>query len=324
MSQHRRFWRYSRGLAAPILLWCLFLGVLIDTLRSHMRGNEEYDEAALREWAAESRVFRDSLPEMVRDYLDAADPQKGEPDSLQTSAEEIGAQLESLGQPTKMYPTQLPLFPTIYRLELQFPRHPALKSLVWDSGIPRPRHATQVRRLVDRILGPKDDRALLHFEYQLHAYNKRQHDEQLANVRLRWVSGLAIAATALAFLWVILVQRQERERERQRATAREKVEHAERLLLEGELRRQDAEHKHEEVERKLLEQRLATQAAEQHASRPSLSSTPASASWPVPTPTTSRTYLSARTTCFRRCLEADGLSDRQQFMLHEVRDTSAR
>src|SRR5437899_1893114 len=116
MPQPRRFWHYWRGLVAPVLLWCLFVGVLIDTLRSHMRGNEEYDEAALREWAAESRVFRDTLPEMVRDYLDAADSHKGQPDLLQTLAEEIREQLESLGQPTKMYPTQLPLFPTIYRL----------------------------------------------------------------------------------------------------------------------------------------------------------------------------------------------------------------
>src|SRR5207245_1454063 len=79
MPEPRRFWRYWRGLAAPVLLWCLLCGVLVDTLRSHMRGNEEYDEAALREWAAEARNFRDTLPEMIRDYLDAADPQKGQP-----------------------------------------------------------------------------------------------------------------------------------------------------------------------------------------------------------------------------------------------------
>ncbi len=321
MAQPRRFWRYWRGLAAPILLWCLFVGVLIDTLRTHMRGNEAYDEAALREWAAESRVFRDTLPEMVRAYLEAGDPQQGQPELLETFAEQISAQLESLGQPTKMYPTQLPLFPTIYRLELQFPRNQGLKPLAWDSGIPRPRHATQVRHLVDRLLGPKDDRALLRFEYQMHAYNKRQHDEQLANYRLRWVSGLAVAATALAFLWILLVQRQERERERQRTQAREKVEHAERLLLQGELRRQEAERKHEEVERKLLEQRLATQAAEQHALElksqlyASIGIMAGSYAHNI------KNLLVRPNDLLRRCLEADGLNDRQQFMLREVRET---
>src|SRR5262249_31753218 len=161
-----------RGLAVPVLLWALFVAVLGNTLRLRMHRGEEYDEDALREWVQESRIFRDTLPETIRDYLDAADPAKGLTHQLPVVGQEIAEQLRALGVPTQMYQTQLPLFPTIYRLELDFPKNPGLVPIVWDSGIPRPSHTSQVRRLADPILGPSDDRALLHIEYQMHAYNK--------------------------------------------------------------------------------------------------------------------------------------------------------
>ena len=103
MSEPRRFWRYLRGLGVPVMLWVLFVAVLADTLRSRMHGGEEYDEDALREWVQESRNFRDTLPEKVRDYLDAADPAKGQADQLPTLAQEICEQLRALGGPTQMY-----------------------------------------------------------------------------------------------------------------------------------------------------------------------------------------------------------------------------
>lgn len=321
MAEHRRFWRYARGLAVPIALWGLFVFVLADTIRSRMQLGEQYDEDALREWVQESRVFRDTLPESVREYLAAADPERGQPDQLPVLAQEIGEILRVLGQPTKMYSAQLPLFPVVYRLELVFPHHPSLPAIVWDSGVPRPSHAGQVNLREARLLGPRDDRAVLRFEYQMHAYNKRQHDEQVANVRLRWVSGLAVAASALAFLWIMLFQRQERDRERQRTQARRQIDQAERLALENELRRQEAERKHEEVERKLLEQRLATQAAEQHALElksqlyASIGIMAGSYAHNI------KNLLVRPNDLLRRCLEADGLSPNQDYMLREVRQT---
>jgi signal transduction histidine kinase len=124
-----RTWRYVRGLAAPVLLLGLFVAVLARPLTFWLRGDEEYDRAALQEWIEEARVFRRSLPEMVRDYvrdLDrarAADPGAG-PDTdlvLKAKAEEIEEHLKSIGNPpTKMYPGQLPLFPIIYSLEVRF------------------------------------------------------------------------------------------------------------------------------------------------------------------------------------------------------------
>jgi signal transduction histidine kinase len=313
-SKRGRFWRYVRGLAAPVLLWALFVGLLVDTLRSRLHGDEEYDEAALREWVEESRIFRETLPELVRAYL--KDPEE-------VRGLEIREQLESLGDATKMYQGQLPLFPAIYRLELEFPapRDPPLPPVVWESKVPRPRHTSQVRRLQHPILGPGDGRAVLRLEYQLHANNKRQRDEQAATARLRWVSGLALGATALAFLWIYLVQRRERERQRQRDLARQQIDQAERLVLEGELRRQEAERRHEDAERKLLEQRLATQAAERRALElksqlyASIGIMAGSYAHNI------KNLLVRPNDLLRRCLEADGLSHDQDYMLREVRQT---
>jgi hypothetical protein len=205
----RRIWRYLGGLAAPALLWGLLIVVLVVALRSR-----KYDEAALQEWIDESRPFRETLPELVRSYLQSADPNNAHPEQpLEAQFQAIKAQLQSLADPTKEYQQQLPLFPSIYRMELIFPNSgDPLSPIVWESNIPRPQNTD---KLVYPILGSNDGRALLQIEYQLHAYNRRQQDEQEANMRLRWVTGLALAATALTFWWISLVQRRERERAQQ-------------------------------------------------------------------------------------------------------------
>lgn len=311
-------WRYIGGLAIPALLWILFVYVLGDALRARLRGADEYDEAALTEWVEESRVFRETLPDMVRTYLDDAD--NGRLQFKDAQDQQIAEQLRSLGKPTKMYQNQLPLFPAIYRLELEFPQS-ELPPIIWESGVPRPRQAGQVRRLAHPILGNKDKRVILHLEYQLHAYDKRQRDQRLADIRLRWLGGLTVAATGLALLWVVRTQRQQRERERQREQARQQIERAERALLENELRRQEAERKSEEVEHDLLKQRLATQVAEQHALElksqlyASIGIMAGSYAHNI------KNLLVRPNDLLRRCMEANGLSHDQDHMLREVRDT---
>jgi hypothetical protein len=233
--------------------------VLLVALRSR-----KYDESSLEELITESRAFREALPELVRTYLQNADPNDARPKQpLEDQYQAIHVQLQSLANPTKEYQPQLPLFPAIYRLELEFPNSDArLAPIIWESNIPRPRNTD---RLDYPILGPNDGRAVMHIEYQLHAYNKRQRDEQAASMRLRWVTGLALAATALTFWWIYLVQRRERERARQQQQTQEQINQSRQLLLEEELRRREVERRHEEAERALLEQRLATQAADSQA-----------------------------------------------------------
>jgi signal transduction histidine kinase len=322
--QPRRRWRSMRGLIAPLLLWCVFIAILVSSLRQRMlHADDEYDQAALREWIEESRVYRESLPDMVRAYLKETESSNPQPDMVAARSEEIHDHLQALCDPTKLYQGQLPLFPAIYRLEVAFRTNanPPLPPIVWESGVPRPRGTGEVQSFSYPVLGGGDERALLRAEYQLHAFNRRQRDEQVATNRLRWIGALAIGATVLAFVWIFVVQSQERERERQRALALQQVSQAERLVLEGELRRQDAENRHQEAERKLLEQRLATQAAEQHALElksqlyASIGIMAGSYAHNI------KNLLVRPNDLLRRCLEGDGLSMDQDFMIREVRQT---
>ncbi|HZU36727.1 MAG TPA: HAMP domain-containing sensor histidine kinase [Gemmataceae bacterium] len=319
-----RFWRYVRGLAAPVLLSTLLVFLLLSALLSRLQGETAYDEAALREWIDESRVFRETLPGLVRDYLEAAAQKDVPADQLSVQIHAIEQQLEALGDPTKMYQGQLPLFPAIYRLELSFPGAPVANGpIIWESGIPRPQHTTQVRTLDHLLLGPNDRRAVLHIEYQLHAYNKRQRDEQAEAARLRWVLGLTGAATALALFWIYLVQRRERAREQARLQTARQITEAQQRILEGELRRQESERLHQAAERKLLEQRLATQIAEQQALElksqlyASVGIMAGSYAHNI------KNLLVRPNDLLSRCLEADGLSAQQDHMLREVRHTLA-
>jgi signal transduction histidine kinase len=309
----RRLWTYVRGLLPPVLLWALFVGVLIDTLRSRLGGGEEYDKAALREWVQEARVFRETLPGLIQDYLHSDGPNE-----QLLHAEKIREQLKALGDVTKMNQNVLPLFPAIYRLEITFdPGQPY--PLLWDSNVPRPRG--QVQRLSVLLYDQPGRTATLHLDYLLHAFNKRQRDELAANNRLRWVTLLAVAGSLLALVWVWLVQRRERERQRQRQLAQQQLDQAEHLRLEEELRRRDAEQRREEAERKLLEQRLATQAAERQALElksqlyASIGIMAGSYAHNI------KNLLVRPNDLLRRCLEADGLSADQEFMLREVRQT---
>ena len=322
MSSRKNVWRYLRGLLAPLLLWVLFVAVLLRLLPSWMRRRRLRRKGA--QGVARRGRARDNLPKMVRDYLDAVAAWRQQfPDAELSSnlllglhAEKIQEQLQSLGDPpTKMYPGQLILFPTIYRMEVRFDDRLKLPPIAWDSDLPR--HPSQYRKLEYQFA----DGATVLVEYQLHVYKKRQRIEQDANFRLRWVSLLAVAGTVLAFSWVYLVQRRESERERQRVEAQHQIDQAERLRIEEELRRQEAERLHEEAERNLLEQRLATQAAERQAlelkSRLYASIGIMAGSYAH----NIKNLLVRPNDLLRRCLEADGLSGDQEQMLHEVRQT---
>jgi signal transduction histidine kinase len=312
-----RTWRTLRGLAAPVLLWGVFMAVLVKPLSAWLRGDEEYDRAALQEWVEEARVFRRSLPEMVRDYVHdldqarAVNPQAGPTTDLVLKAktEEIEEHLKSIGNPpTKMYPNQLPLFPVVYSVEVRFTGEPESSSITWDSRLPR--HPTLYQELtipVRELEPPHRLRAQVVLDYQLHAYNKQQRAEQVARQRLRWVSALALAGTLVAFLWMYLAQRREQERDRQKAEAQFQIDQAERLLLQEELRRRGAEQRQEEAERQALELKSQLYA--------SIGIMAGSYAHNI------KNLLVRPNDLLARCLEADGLSGPQEKMLREVRQT---
>src|SRR5437879_13880285 len=116
-SSSSQSWRYVRGLAAPVLLWILFVALLLKPLQTWLQGDRDYDEAAMQEWNEETRGFHETLPEMVRDYLRTLDQGRGdEPGlvfelNLSNKAERIREHLKALGNATKMYDGQLHFFP---------------------------------------------------------------------------------------------------------------------------------------------------------------------------------------------------------------------
>ena len=196
--------------------------------------------------------------------------------------EQIREHLRALGNPpTKMYNGQLPLFPTIYRIEVTFDDR-SVEPIIWDSELPFRESEVQLLDLPLRS-APASARVF----YQLHAFNIRQRLEQEHQQRLQQLSILAVIATVLVGAWIVLLQR----RERQRVLAQRQVDLAERKLLEeAPAPRGNG-----------AQAAGAAAGAGRRRSRRrwscSRSCTPASASWPAPTPTTSRTCWCGPTTC---------------------------
>jgi signal transduction histidine kinase len=310
----RTGWKYVRGLTPPMLILAVLVGWLAYLLYSRAHWWQESDENSLREWLSEARPYRKTLPELVREYLQEAD------NPLSVKKEEIEEQLRALGDPLRLYPGQLPLFPEIYRIEIRFsdPENPNLRPIVWGDDTPR---LSRGQVLFYPLLGEDDPRARLHVEYQLHAYNQRQREQEQRQAMLHGVGGLAGAAAVLAAAWVYFFLRRERARELQRLVAQQMIEHAEKLRLESELRRQEIERKHEEMERTLLKERLATQVAEQHALElksqlyASISIMAGSYAHNI------KNLLVRPNDLLSRCLEGNGISPDQEGMLVEVRQT---
>src|SRR5262249_56302650 len=90
--------------------------------------------------------------------------------NLDSKLEELSVFLKALGNATKMFPGQLPLFPVVYRLQLDFADDLQLPSVVWDSELPRQpgqyREMEQIR---------VHARAFASLHYHLHAYTHHHY-----------------------------------------------------------------------------------------------------------------------------------------------------
>ena len=114
-------WGYVAGLAPVGVVWALLVGWLALTLWERANWTDEADAATVREWLDETRNFRKTLPELVREYVrmreeapaGAADPER----RLATKRAEIAEHMRSLAEPTRTYQNQLPSFPEIYALD---------------------------------------------------------------------------------------------------------------------------------------------------------------------------------------------------------------
>ncbi len=328
-------WTTLRAQALPLLVGIGVFTLLWQPVRTWLKSEQSYDETALQEWLDEARGFRETLPGMVDNYLLRArhhaelqrQMQAGTigaeglgslihaQEQMVIEREKIQEHLEALGNPpTKMYSGQLPLFPIIYRIEVDFDL-PGEVPIVWDSELPS--HPSQYRELEHRV--HKD--ALVKLRYQLHAYNQRQRDEEMRNARLRQLGVVAILILVVFGVWIYLAQRREGERERQQMLASYQVEQAERQLLQEELRRQEAEQRQKEAERDLLAQKLSAQESESKLLEmrsqvyASIGIMAGSYAHNI------KNLLVRPNDLLARCLEVDGLSQEQAHMLNEVRHT---
>jgi signal transduction histidine kinase len=327
-------WKFYLGIAPAVVFWAVLVGWLSYTLYDQTRWWRKADEANLREWLDESRVFRKSLPELARDYVAEFRKHRGEanvgPDSspeLQDRADEIHEQLAAMADPTRINQGFLPLFPEIYRIELHFDE-PGIAPVIWESPVPRPRQPGQVQQFDDPVTAGRERVGWIHIEYRLHAFNKSRRDEE-ERARTEWiVGGLVLAASALALIWVYLFLTRERRREFGQLSMQREKEHAEKLLLEQQLRVREAEHVKEELDRKLLEQSLETAKHESRASAAERSALELKSQLYASIGIMAGSYahniknlLVRPNDLLARCLEADALAPNQESMLQEVRQT---
>jgi signal transduction histidine kinase len=307
-------WRYARVLAPAVLLWAALVGWLAYLLQARSRWSQEADEAVIREWIDESRVFRKTLPDLVREYLALIDA--GEVAAVKS--EEIAQQIREMTAPTRMYQTYLPAFPEVYRVEVRVDAAVGgrpVAPIVWDSPVPRPRQQNRVgARVLDYPNLGGDPRASLRVEYRLHAFNKLQRDEEEGRKQSLVVAAVLLSAGVLAVWGTSRFLRREREREFAQLTAQAALEHAQRTALE--------------LDRKLLEQSLEAARQEGRAATAERATLEMKSQLYASIGIMAGSYahniknlLVRPNDLLARCLEADGLSHDQEGMLHEVRST---
>ena len=241
------------------------------------------------------------------------DPER-DPELLEAGA--IEENLRLLGDPpSKMYPGQLPLFshhlPDAFWCSIASARTPPS-----SPGIP----SCPAIHLSIKRCSTISTRIHVTVEYQVHAYNRRQHDEQVAARRFRWIASMATGGVLLAVIWIYLVQRQERERQNAESGAK-MLEEAKQRGLEEELRRREAEQKQEQTQRQLLEQQLAREEAERQAWELKSSLFANIGIMAGSYAHNIKNLLVRPNDLLHRCLESDGMSGDQSRMIEEVRHT---
>jgi signal transduction histidine kinase len=331
----RAAWQYFGGLAPAVLLWAILAGWLAWQLVDRAAWSEESDRASLREWIDEARNFRKTLPELVGEYVRLRDDDPdgtSDPRRRDTKRAEILEHVRALVEPTRAYANQLPLFPEIYRIEIDLApprgaRAGERERLAWDSAVPRP--ARQNRdRLQLLEYEPIEGRAILRCEYRLHAFNKLQRQEQERR-RMSLVAGALLAtASVLAGLFVVRFLRREREREVERLLAIAEAEHREIELLQAQHREDEAAKTQQELKAQLLEGRLESSDLQRRAAEAEKAALELKSQLYASIGIMAGSYahniknlLVRPNDLLARCIEVDGLSREQEGMLHEVKST---
>jgi signal transduction histidine kinase len=346
-------WRYLGRLAPLVILWTVMAGLLGWMLYTWAGWSEQADQADMREWIDNTRIFRKTLAELVRDYVElVTDPTPG-PDyenRLKNKRSEIFEHIRAMTEPTRVYSAQLPLFPEVYKIEVTFdgihpPKGgPTPAPIRWES--PKPKAAGpsrgQLRTLTIEPLGRSDPGVVIRLDYQLHTYNQMQHQHD----EYRFWQTVAVLVVLVSLLFVafqvVRYFRRERARELERLRASAAAEHRERELLqamverqlvekellESRVRHQEAERASEELGRKVLEQQLDSARLESRAAEAEKAALELKSQLYASIGIMAGSYahniknlLVRPNDLLTRCIEADGMDHERQGMLQEVKST---
>ncbi len=323
-SERRAGWgrtaaKYALGLAPFIAVWLVLVGWLALLLTSKAEWSDESDDALVREWLEETRPFRKTLPELIREY--AALPNR---DGVKRA--ELEEQLRALAEPTRAYESKLPGFPVIYELKVVF----SGESVTWENPTPRPRQQTQTRVRELKPLRPVYDQPGVEVRcvYQMHAFNRLRRDEQDRRQVGLIAQGVLVVATLLAGVFVYRFLRREVSRENARIQIAAEREHREKELLETKLAQQQAERAKEELDRKLLEQQLAAAQLQSRADDAEKTTLEMKSQLYASIGIMAGSYahniknlLVRPNDLLHRCMESDGVNPATHAMLGEVQST---
>lgn len=342
----REWLRFSWPMLAPLLLGGAIFFLLREPLMYWRQGERLYDEQAIQEWVREARVGSNSLPEMLKDFLQKSADSTEElraaeevvADTIRANHSKRRLEIEALLKelclpPTKIYASQLPLFPIIYRLEVQFDeplkrqfdRTLDFDPIVWDSESPR--HLHQFRDLNDyEIL--RGQGVQVHVQYHLHAYMQRQFKEREDDAKRRLINIWVLFFSVLALLWMIIMQRREDLRNKHRAQIEQQIQESRQKHLEEELRRQEAERRQEEAERSQLQEELRRQEAEREKQEAERQALELKSQMFHNIGVMAKSYahniknlLVRPNDLLRRCLEENPSAGDEKRMLHEIKQT---
>lgn len=326
-----RLGSYFVGLAPFIVIWIILVLWLSNLLYSRANWSDVSDQVLIQEWLDETKPFRKTLPELIQDYWVGLSTAL--PTDQQLKREEILEQLQAMTEPTRLYPNQLPGFPILFYIAIEFPVHPELgpiDPIVWENPLPRPRqqNQTQVRRFVYDPLRDPQAPIRVTVDYQLHVFTKLQ-ERGLYRQRESWIAGaVLIAASLIAVLFVTRFLSRELKRETQRLQATADAEHRERELLQARLEQQQILQAKEELDRKFLEQKLEAATLEKRADQAEKTALTMRSQLHASIGIMAGSYahniknlLVRPNDLLSRCIDVDGMSSEQQGMLQEVRGT---
>jgi signal transduction histidine kinase len=286
--------RFLLRLSPLILLWLGTAALLGWLLYSRAFWNEVSDQANLREWVENTRIFRKTLTELAYEYIELHHPENSEDASAwevrrRNKRDEIAEHLRAMVEPLRLHSAQLPLFPEVARLEVRFEGPAAwrlgLTPILWESPKAFPPAAAGSLWRTLWIPAAVGDGAevypVVRVDYRLHTYNRLQLQQEEYRLWQSVAAAVLILSTLLAFYQTVRFWRREQRveqekwrqaiaaehRERELLQAQVAAAHMEQQVLQARIKQQEAERAGEELRRRMLEQQLEAAQLEQRAAQ---------------------------------------------------------